>query len=305
MTQQQTFEWDWAATRRVSRALRFPDFVEVEEGNSVKRVAASVVRSVMAVIEDHAGLKRWSTVSNDLLWKEASVKPTHGKRALRFLDSEGLLIRATRYTDGHRVRSMRPNWQQYLDSDLSSLTVSEKEELLAEMTGQSPRPKVPESRPKVPERRPEVPERKPKVPLEGPTRRSLSLRRNIRPISRCSAADRVIGFKFSDEDMNFALELIDRISSAVDVTPRGDFDYRTNHEAMAKLAVLTVSRGIPEAYLAMALETINAKSESCHLGYLIAVIRNRCRDAGDDLGQLLKHTVLPRELRWVEDLETA
>lgn len=302
---QQFFEWDWPATRRVSRALRFPDFVEVTEGSQVKRVASSILRSVMAVIEDHAGVKSWSTVSNETLWVEASVRPTHGKRALRYLDAEGFLIRVTRYVDGQKVRSMRPNWQHYLDSDLSSLTVSEKEDLLCELSGELPRPKVPEQkaedpeqRPKVPERRPEDPERKAEAPPEGPRSRSISRVRNLRPINRSRADDRVIGLKFSEEETAQAYEWTDRISSAVDMEPKGDFTMRQNWEVAAKFAVLTVRRSIPEAYLAMALETIRNGGKAVSIAYLIAIIRNRCRESGEDLGVLLKSVVLPPELRW-------
>jgi hypothetical protein len=302
---QQTFQWTWPATRRVSRALRLQGFFDIIESGDNRQVNATAVRSVLSAVEDHAGVNGWCTTTNDTLAGEASVKLSQCKRALAVLDKLGLIIRSTSRAGGRMRRRIRPNWDHYLDSEFCSLSPCDRELLRDDLHLEATEAEVPVSKAEVPERRPEVPESKAEVPeskaevpLEGP----VSYREDNRLRKRSLKTKyryRSIGLKISDSQLDWANELVDRISSAVDLSRcKPGYDPSQNWDMVAKIAVMVALGEMPEAWLMSALQSIRGKSESVSVGYLASCLRNKFREAGGDLGQALRHVILPTQLEF-------
>jgi len=294
--------------------LRFPEWFELREGKSVKRISSTAVRSVLRVIEDRAGVESWCTIPNDTLVAESCVKISQVKRALTVLDNEGLIIRSVVRTGTQKTfRRTRPNWDQYLDSSLSSLSATEKEELraeLAELAGTSNRVKLvsddqrsaPERVRSAPERVRSAPERVEVGPSGGAPKRSDKRVKRFKIDNPIGAPYRAIGLNFDQGRIARTLHLIDRITSRIDIAQTsGSFTHKQNFEAVAKLAALTVGGGAPESWLAESLESVRQKDESVSVAYLMACFRKRFRAEGSDLGAVLKSVYLPEELRWIDE----
>ena len=150
-------------TRLMLRSLSFPRSVQFREGKRTRRMDARDVLRVIEMIDDRAGFSRWCTTSNATMANEFGIKADTDaereaikkrvRRALAFLDQEGLIIRKVSNRGGKTFRKLRLNFCQLFESSYCSMPDEVRTKLWAKISllvnGSDPESRVDSPPPRV------------------------------------------------------------------------------------------------------------------------------------------------------------
>lgn len=311
------FDFTYSAAMRLSRSLRFPEFLDLREGKQLRRVSRSAVVSVLLRIEQYAGLSGWCWCSDQSLADQSGVSLSQTRRVLRVLDASALIIVIVdRKEVNHSIRKIRPHWQGYLDSDFCSLDEDSKSELITELLndyesnrydGKTKMKRADSSafeknlsggvRPlrgvsSAPEASSSTPEASSSTPVRGDhdimkSNFKVSLRRH-----ECDFANNLIDGGVIDR----VLEMLGDVP--LDLTLEDDWVFA------CKVACFVCCGHWPESWWFDSLESLRRRqrSKSVGFGYWVGTIKRMALAADVDIGVDLKSIFLPSELRWQGEL---